>query len=335
MSKSTYPQKKIIIILGSTASGKSDLAVDLAKKFNGEVISADSRQVYRGMNIGTGKVSRDKLSKLTISDIVSMPETAYTHKDIAHYLLDVANPKRRFTVAQYKKLANKAIEDILRRGKIPIICGGTGFYIDALLGSATIPEVKPDWHLRARLEKKSTEELFGELKKLDPHRAKNIDCFNRRRLIRALEIIYKTGRPVPPIVISEKTEIQKYEALYIGLKKSPAELKKLIAKRLLKRLGQGMIAEVKKLRRQGLSWKKLEDFGLEYRWIALYLQKKISRQARGKSAYQEMISRLQRDIEHYAKRQMTWFRRNDKIKWPKNKTEASRLCSKFINLALL
>ncbi|MDP2967519.1 MAG: tRNA (adenosine(37)-N6)-dimethylallyltransferase MiaA, partial [bacterium] len=173
------PLKKLIVILGPTASGKSELAVRLAKKFNGEVISADSRQVYKGMDIGTGKITKKEM------------------QNIPHHLLNVTSPKRRFTVAQYRKLALKAIDKIFKKGKIPILCGGTGFYIQAVVDGIVIPEVKPDWRLRSNLEQLSTEELFNRLKKLDPKRAKTIDKKNRRRLIRALEIVIKTKKPVP------------------------------------------------------------------------------------------------------------------------------------------
>jgi len=290
---------KLVVILGPTASGKSDLAVALAKKFNGEIISADSRQVYKGMNLGTGKITKKEM------------------QGIPHYLLDVASPKKRFTVAQYKKLALAAIKKIQKKNKIPIICGGTGFYIQALTDDISIPEIKPDLKLRARLEKKSVLELFAELKKFDPNRAKTIDPSNPRRLIRALEIIYKTGQAVPELKIKPQ-----FDALFIGIKKSIPELKKLIRKRLIKRLHQGMIEEVNNLRKYGLSWKRLDNFGLEYRWIAKFLQKKIS--------YQELIAKLQKESEHYAKRQMTWFKRDERIEWIANKNQAQKIVKLFL-----
>lgn len=305
---------KLIVILGPTASGKSDLAVKLAKKFNGEVVSADSRQVYKGMDIGTGKITKKEM------------------RGIPHYLLDVTSPKRRYTVAQFKKAALKAIKKIQKKGKVPIICGGTGFYIQAVVDGLVIPEVKPDWALRKKLEKQSTEKLFEKLKKLDPRRAKMIDTKNRRRLIRALEIIHKTKKPIPKL----KKERPEFDVLMLGIKKPSEELKKLIKKRLLKRLKprkarpakrgglrdeQGMISEVKKLKKAGLSWQRLEDFGLEYRWLSRYLQKKIS--------YREMVEKLQKDIEHFAKRQMTWFKRDARIKWIKNYKKAEKLTKNF------
>ncbi len=309
---------KLIAVVGPTASGKSDLAVCLAKKFNGEIISADSRQVYRGMDIGTGKITKKEM------------------RGVPHHLLNVASPKLRFTVARYKKLAQRAINKISANGKLPIVCGGTGLYIDVLLGNISIPEVKPDLKLRAKLEKITTNDLYKKLQKLDPKRVKTIDRFNRRRLIRALEIIYKTGKPVPPLAGRAEPDSRpgtKYDILYLGIKKSPDELKKLIARRLEKRLKQGLIAEVKKLRRNGVSWKRLDDFGLEYRWVARYLQNKIplrQRADRDKSAYEEMQSQLQKEIGHYAKRQMTWFKRNKKIRWVNNSKEALLLYNKLV-----
>ena len=312
-------KQKIVVVAGPTASGKSDLAVKIAKKFNGEIISADSRQVYRGMDIGSGKITKKEM------------------EGVPHYLLDVASPKQRFTVAQFKKLADKAIENIARRNKLPIICGGTGFYIQAVIDDLLIPQIKPDFKLRARLEKKTTEELFAELKKLDPRRAKNIDRRNPRRLIRALEIVYKTGQVVPSIYNSPQPSLKLREGapplilrggweelnlLFLGIKKSPEELARRIKIRLEKRLKQGMIKEVERLREQGISWKRLESFGLEYRWLARFLQNKISRE--------EMIERLQKDIGHFAKRQMTWFKRDSRIRWVENSKQAENLLKKFI-----
>ncbi len=227
-------------------------------------------------------------------------------------------PKKRFTVAEYRNLALNAIDKIFKNGKIPILCGGTGFYIQAVVDGIVIPEVKPDWKLRKKLEKKSTEELFIILKKLDPRRTKKIDKNNPRRLIRAIEIVIKTKKPVPLL----KKNSPPYSVLMIGIKKSPKELKKLIKKRLLKRFKKGMVAEIKKLLKNGVSWKRLEEFGLEYRWIAKFLQKKIS--------YSEMVGKLQKDSEHYAKRQMTWFKRDNRIKWIKNYQEAENLTKQFL-----
>jgi len=291
---------KLITIVGPTASGKSELAIKLAKKFNGEIVSADSRQVYKSLDIGTGKVTKKEM------------------KGIPHHLLDVASPKRRFTVAQYRKLALKAINKIQKKNKIPILCGGTGFYIQAVVNGIIIPEVKPDWRLRSNLNKFPVEELYKILKKLDPRRAKTIEKKNKRRLVRAIEIIMKTKKPVPPF----KKQPLPYPVLIIGIKKSLEELKKIIEKRFLKWLRQGLIKEVKNLKKSGLSWKKIEDFGIHYRVIAQYLQNKIN--------YKEMIENSLKELRNYAKRQMTWFKRDKRIIWVKNYKEAEKLIKKFL-----
>lgn len=289
---------KILVIIGPTASGKSDLAVKLAKKFNGEVISADSRQIYKGMDIGTGKITKKEMA------------------GVPHYLLDIASPKTRFDVARYQKLAHKKIADILKRGKLPIACGGTGLYIKAIVENQQYPDIAPNWKLRKILEKKSNEELFAILKKLDPKRAEIIDKKNPRRLIRAIEIAKQAGK-TPPIKNNPL-----YDALLIGIKKSPDELKKTIATRLHKRIRQGMIAEVEKLRSQGVSWKRLEEFGLEYKYISLYLQGKIDKQT--------MLETLETKINQYAKRQMTWFKKTSNVFWVKKYKTSEELTMRFL-----
>lgn len=292
--------KKLIIILGPTASGKSKLAIELAKKFEGEVVSADSRQIYREMDIGTGKVTKKE------------------KKGIPHYLLDVASPKRRFTVVQYRKKAREAIDKIFRKNKIPILCGGTGFYIQAVIDGIFIPEVKPDWRLRKKLVKRSSKELYKKLKKLDPQRAKTIDDKNKRRLVRALEIIIKTKKPIPSL----KKEPLPYPVLIIGIKRKEEELKKLIEKRFFQWLDQGLIKEIKHLRQLGLSWKKIEEFGIHYRVLAQYIQKKID--------HQEMIESSLKELWNYAKRQKTWFKKDKRIHWIKNQKEAKKLVKGFL-----
>jgi tRNA dimethylallyltransferase len=297
--------QKLIVILGPTASGKSKLAVDLAKKFKGEIVSADSRQIYRGMDIGTGKVTPDKKNYI------------FTHKGIPHYCIDVASPKRRFTVVQYRKLALKAIKKIWDRNKIPFLVGGTGFYIQAVVDGLILPQVKPDWRLRSRLEKKNTSELFSLLKKLDPRRAKTIERQNRRRIIRALEILIKTKGPVPRLIKKPLS----CRILMIGIKKEG--LNELIKKRVLHWLKQGFIDEVKKLRKTGLSFARIKEFGMHYRAAAEYLQEKIS--------YKEMVKKSIKEIQNYAKRQMTWFKRDRRIYWIENKKEAETLVADFLS----
>lgn len=310
MSAPKATKNKIIVILGPTASGKSALAVKIAKRFNGEIISADSRQVYKGLDMGSGKITKKEM------------------KGIPHYLLDVASPKRVFTVSQFQKLAKQAIEKIVRQGNVPILCGGTGLYIDSVIYDLKIPEVPPNPKLRTNLEKLSTEDLFEKLKKLDPRRADSIDKHNRRRLIRALEIVILTKKPVP-LSTTPKCSKQ-YNPLIIGIKKSPEELNKNIRKRLYGRLKIGMIKEVKNLHkpfnpareRYGLSWKRLDDLGLEYRFISRYLRGFISKK--------EMEDLIQKESEKYAKRQMTWFKRSPQTHWIEKEKEALPIIKTFL-----
>jgi len=288
--------RKIIVILGPTASGKSALAVKLAKKINGEIISADSRQVYKGLDIGTGKITKKEMG------------------GIFHYCLDIISPKKIFTVVDFKKHADKAIEKIFSKNKTPIIVGGTGLYIQAIVDNIILPEVKPNWKLRKELEKKTTEEMFELLKKLDPRRAKNIDPKNPRRLIRAIEIAKTLG-----FVPNLEAKPPSWEALQIGIKLSDDALKENISKRLIGRVKKGMIAEAKRLHSQGLSWRRMDELGLEYRYLAKFLKGEISKE--------EMIEKLKSEIWKYAKRQMTWFKRDKKIKWINHPTFFSVLRS--------
>ncbi len=291
-----------MVVLGPTSSGKSDFAVELALKYNGEVISADSRQVYKGMDLGTGKI------------------TAVEMKGIPHHMLDITNPKSVFNVSKYKIQAQKIIANILDRNKLPIICGGTGFYIDAVVDNIILPEVLPNQKLRNNLEKKSVSILFAMLKKLDPARASNIDAQNKVRLVRAIEIAKSLGA-VPKIQSS-----QIYQPLFIGLDLPDLALRECISARLKRRLEAGMMAEVARLHKQGVSYRKLEKFGLEYRNCALYLQKKIS--------LEKMCENINIESFQYAKRQRTWFRRNPRITWlnplkKSNVKKAEKLVSKL------
>lgn len=275
---------KIIVVVGPTASGKTSLSIELAKRFDGEVISADSRQVYKGLDIGSAKV------------------TAAEMEGIPHHLIDVADPREVYTAADFKRDANLAIEDILSRGRVPIIAGGTFFYIDALLGRVSLPEVPPNEELRTELETKSAEELFTMLEALDPKRAGNIERDNPRRLIRAIEIAKALGH-VPP---SEETECP-YDVLTIGLEVDMGVHGEIIKKRLIERLEAGMLEEVKGLLASGVTHERLESFGLEYRYLSRYLQ--------GTIEYDAMVDELSIKIRQFAKRQMSWLKRDSSIKW--------------------
>lgn len=289
-------KQKIIVILGQTATGKSDFAVEIAKLIGGEIISADSRQVYKGLDIGSGKITKKEM------------------KGVPHHLLDVASPTRTFTVADFKKKAEDAIKQIVKNEKVPIICGGTGFYIDSLVSGQVLPEVGPDKKLRTTLENKSKEELFKILKKLDAKRAKDIDKNNPVRLIRAIEIATSLGK-VPKL--SKNKNTQKYDVIYIGLTLPDEILKEKIRIRLFARIRDGMIKEVEKLNKGCVSWKRLNDLGLEYRYVSGYIQsgEYIKNDEINAVLKQDWVQKLNSEIWHYAKRQKTWFKRNKDIIW--------------------
>ncbi len=290
---------KVLVIVGPTASGKSNLAIQLAKEFGGEIISADSRQVYKGLNIGTGKVTYEEM------------------EGIPHYLLDVADPKERFTVSNFVEKATNAITMIYHSDKFPIIVGGTGFYIDSLAGQS-LPSVPPNPDLREKLEEKSADELFEILREKDPERAESIDPNNKNRLIRSLEIVEELGK-VPPL---EKAD-SPYEFVYIGLQPEEKELERNIRIRLEKRF-PGMIKEAKELHEKGLSFERMRELGLEYKYLAMLLE--------GELTEEEMKEKLFTAIRQYAKRQNTWFKRNKEIKW--FKPEEYEAIKKYARIAL-
>jgi tRNA dimethylallyltransferase len=292
---------QVIAIVGATATGKSAIGVRLAKKFKGEVISADSRQVYRNLNLGTGKITKKEM------------------RGVPHHLLDVVSAQGDFNVDKFKTRAEVAMSQIMEKGALPFVVGGTGFYIDTLLLGLELPNVKANPKLRAELSKKSLPRLMQILEKLDKVRAKTIDSNNKVRIIRAIEIARALGK-VPALKSNPK-----YRVLWIGINLPPEVLKKKIDKRLKERIEKGMISEARALHRRGLSYKRMHALGLEYRDMAKFLKKEISQE--------EMIDKLKREIWQYAKRQNTWFKMNKKIKWfsPSDYTLIEREVFKFLN----
>lgn len=288
--------RNVIVILGPTASGKTSLGIALAKKFGGIVLSADSRQVYRGMNIGTAKVTKQEMD------------------GIPHFLLDIASPKRQFTVAQYQRAALKVINKLPESTPIFVV-GGSPFYIEAILDPLPFPEVKPNPALRKRLSKKTAAYLFRLLQKKDPHRANNIDRNNPRRLIRALEIIAALGT-VPP-----RRSTSPYRVLKVGISLPRTRLYRNIDHRVDERM-PGMLYETARLHRHGISWKRLDGFGLEYRWMSKILKRLLTRR--------EGVQRLKGDIHAFVRRQLTWWRKDKNIRWISNKKAAVRIASRFL-----
>jgi len=230
----------------------------------------------------------------------------------------VVNPNQKFNVAKYKKLALKAISDIIARGKLPIIVGGTGLYLSALIDNYDIPKVKPNIKLRKKIEKMDIMEKIKLLKKLDPMALKFMDVKNPRRIIRALEVClagYQFSE-----MRQKKTPL--FNFIVVGIKFPREIINQRIDKRVDERLQEGMVNEVKRLHQNGVSWQRLDDFGLEYRYI--------SRHLRGQYSKEEMVKLLKIAIHQFAKRQMTWFKRDQRINWVKNYQEAEKLTHHFL-----
>jgi tRNA dimethylallyltransferase len=299
MSTSKPP---LIVILGPTSCGKTKLAISLARRFNGEIVSADSRQVYRELNIGTGK---------------DLSEYEKNGKKIPYYLINVADPQKQFSLADYQKQAYQAISRILEKKKLPFLVGGTGLYLKSITDGLVLPPAKPNYKLRQELEKMKKKEQLAILKKINPKIIKKIDINNPRRLVRAIEISRQNSSDR---LFPKKNP--RFSPLILGITCAKKEIKKKIKLRLEKRIKQGLIEEVENLHKKGLGWKRLADFGLEYRYVPLFLRGEISREA--------LIEKLNIANSQLAKRQMTWFKRDSRIKWIGSEREASELIEKYI-----
>lgn len=300
------PQRKeredtLVVILGPTASGKSDLGVRLARTFGGEIISADSRQVYKGLDIGTGKIRKKEM------------------RGIPHHLLDVSSPVKSYTVSAWRRAALKAITLIRKKGNVPFLVGGSPLYIYALVDQWSIPEVKPDAKLRKRLERLSSAILLAKLAKLDPARASSIEPQNKRRIIRAIEIVLKIKRPIPSL---QKQQLP-YPVLFLGVAQNKEDLRKRITKRLDAMIKHGLLKEVKELRNQGISWKRIHELGFEYAYAAAHLKGELSKD--------EMKRRIQKSTEDFVRRQMSWFKKDQRIRWVRNFKEARQCVSRFLS----
>lgn len=285
---------KVIVILGPTATGKTSLSIEIAKKHQGEIISADSRQVYTGLDIGSAKVTPEEM------------------QNIPHHLLDITSPKNIFTVQEFVELGTTFINQILEKGHVPIICGGTGMYIDSLVYQQSFPKVPPNNSLRQELEKYSAVELFERLQKINPKRTKTIDPHNKVRLIRAIEVTQALGKT------PKRTQKNRYKLLFIGLDLEKTQHREIIHKRIIDRFEkQNMLQEAIDLHANGLTYERMESLGLEYRYMSRYLKKEID--------YPTMITELTNKTVQFAKRQRTWFKRNKKISWFHPITERKKI----------
>ena len=279
----------LIVILGPTASGKTRLAALLAGDMQGEIISADSRQVYRGLDIGTGK---------DLNDYLVNEET------VPYHLIDIVDPACEYSVFDYQENFRRCFADITGRNHLPVMAGGTGLYLDAVLRGYRMVKVPENADLRAELQGAKIEVLIRKLKDHNPMPHNTTDFQDRQRLIRAIEIADYSGRQVGTEE-SRLPVLNPLSPIIIGLRWERSVLRRRITTRLAERLAGGMIDEVRKLQEQGnCSWEKMHDLGLEYRYVALYLQ--------GRLSYQEMFEQLNIRIHQFAKRQETWFRRMEK-----------------------
>lgn len=272
---------KVVAVVGTNASGKSALGIRLAKQFEGEIISADSRQVFRGLDLGSGKVTTEEM------------------QGVPHYLIDVREPGEFFSMADFQKMSYEKIEEIRARKHLPMIVGGTGLYVDSVLDGYQLSDQEPDLAYRAELEKLTTPALYAKLVTLVPD--VNVEKNNRNRVMRMLERIHDGDNAVP-------SKQARYDSLRLGVSWERDVLAKRIDERIHMRLEQGMIEEVQGLLDSGVSRDFLLGLGLEYRYITQYLIGEIPDR-------DDMLAQLAHAIKKFAKRQMTWFRRNPDIIW--------------------
>jgi tRNA dimethylallyltransferase len=277
--------QKVVVILGTNASGKSDLGIRLAQHFGGEIVSADSRQVYRGLNLGSGKITSTQAGA------------------VRHHLIDVADVSETYSLAQYQRAAYSAIDAIAGAGKLPFLVGGTGLYISAVVEGYELVDVPPNEELRAKLDALPLPQLLAHLQQLDPEATRGIDTQNRRRLIRAIEVA-SSGYARS----AARKSSPRYTCLQLGLTWPRETLWERIEKRLQERLDQGMLGEVAGLRARGVSDLRLDKLGLEYRYIARYLRGEIQ-------TLDELRRQLGIAIRQFAKEQLTWFKRDPRITW--------------------
>lgn len=283
----------LVVLLGPTAVGKTSISIELAKKINGEIISADSMQIYKYMDIGTAKITKDEMD------------------DIPHYMIDIIYPDEEFTVADFKKRASEYIRQINDRNNIPMIVGGTGLYINSIVYELKFARVKPNEKFRNKwnniADKYGNQYIYEELKNADPLSAKRINVNDRKRIIRALEILHETGKPMSYYNKNFRKETEEYNLVMIGFTMDRAKLYSRINKRVDNMLEQGLIEEVKMLMDMGYTKDLVSMQGIGYKEVIDYLE--------GNIELNQMIEILKRNTRRFAKRQLTWFRRDNRIKW--------------------
>lgn len=293
---------KLVVILGTNASGKSGLGIELALKYGAEIVSADSRQVFRGLDLGSGKVTKEEM------------------KGVPHFLLDVAEPGDFFSLKEYQELAYKAIDDIILRGRQPFLVGGTGLYVNAVADGYELSDAPVDAEFRAKVEAMSLKELQALVsEKLDTV-PDTLDMKNKRRLERAAEKIFQ-GKPL------NLESVKRYETLCLGVTWEREKLYKRIEERLDRRLDEGMIEEVEGLMERGVSDDFLYRLGLEYRYIMLYLRGRFKDR-------EEFRAKLFMEIRHLAKEQMTWFRKRKDVYWLNMEADPMEEAGKLIDTFL-
>ncbi len=282
----------IYVIGGPTASGKSKLAVELAKRINGEIISADSMQIYKDMNIGTAKLTKEEM------------------QGIKHHLLDFVSPEERYSVANFKTDAKIKIEEILKKGKTPIIVGGTGLYIDSMIYGIEFQDEKIDKEYREELnelaEKEGLERLYEEARKIDPEAMKKISINDKKRIIRVLEIYHKTGKTKTEVEKESRKNEIKYNYKMFAITMNREKLYERIEKRVDQMIEQGLIEEVQSILNKYHKFPTAMQ-GLGYKEVVEYLENKLTKK--------EMIEKIKKKTRHYAKRQLTWFRKNKETIW--------------------
>ncbi len=342
-------KQRILVIVGPTASGKTQLGIDLAKRFDGEVISVDSRLVYKGMDVGTAKPEGEwveaSIERGSITQLFGTRRT-FLVDGVPHWGIDLVEPNEEYSVAEFRKYADAKIADILKRGKLPILVGGTGLWVRAVVDNLNLTETPPNKELREKLEARPLDDLFAEYKRLDPDGAEVIDRDNKRRVVRALEVTLATGKPFSAQI---RRGAGTYDPLEIGLLVERDELNERINMRVEGMVANGLVNEVRRLRdAYGCDTEAMTGIG--YRQICRWLDSAMGAEEQGSrrperseddgmfrsrgpmagGSLADAVEETKKATRAYAKRQMTWFKRDDRIQWIRSSEEAFGLVTRFL-----